>query len=154
MITVQEAKKAIEELKAQGTSEEDLLGILYHMYQKSEIDLDEFTTLTDALGYELTEEFVQASDENKKNFFDFGGQENVGETGQESKTNEENDDEDDTKDQNDDSQNDGQGDKPSEENQGQDKEEGKQPDQSDSKEPGKEDDDELKEARKLYGFDK
>lgn len=146
MITVQEAKKAMDELKAQrNVTDEDLLGMLYLMFQDDKITFDELEALVDSLGYQITEEFRNMSpeDQKTKGYTEVDEEDAEGLSDKEIEQGKEMGEESDKD-----------GDKPSEENQGQDKEEGKQPDQSDSKEPGKEDDDELKEARKLYGFDK
>ena len=56
MITIEEAKKAMDSFKAQGTSDEELLGALYLMFQDEKITLDELEALLDSLGYEFTDE--------------------------------------------------------------------------------------------------
>lgn len=66
MITIEEAKKAMDEMMAQGTSEDDMLGILYLMFQDDKISFDELEALVDALGYEITEEFRNMSPEDQK----------------------------------------------------------------------------------------
>lgn len=66
MITIEEAKKAMDEMMANGTSEDDMLGILYLMFRDDKISLDELEALVDALGYELTEEFKNMSPEDQK----------------------------------------------------------------------------------------
>lgn len=66
MITIEEAKKAMDEMMAQGTSEDEMLGILYLMFQDDEISFDELEALVDALGYEITEEFRNMSPEQQK----------------------------------------------------------------------------------------
>ena len=66
MITIEEAKKAMDEMMAQGTSEDEMLGFLYLMFQDDEISFDELEALVDALGYEITEEFRNMSPEQQK----------------------------------------------------------------------------------------
>ena len=65
-MTVQEAKKAIEELKAQGETEETMLGTFYLMFQDDVITVDELGDLCQLIGYELTEEFKNMSEEDQK----------------------------------------------------------------------------------------
>lgn len=66
MITIEEAKKAMDEMMAQGTTEEEMLGILYLMFQADKISLDELESLIGALGYEFTEEFMNMTPEQQK----------------------------------------------------------------------------------------
>ena len=65
-MTVEEAKESFEELRRQGATQEDILGTLYYMYGKDEIDFNQFEALANVLGYELTDEFKALSDEDKK----------------------------------------------------------------------------------------
>lgn len=65
-MTIEEAKEALEELKKEGNSEEDILKILYVMYQDDAITLSDLRSFTELLGYEFTEEFEAMSDEDKK----------------------------------------------------------------------------------------
>lgn len=66
-MTVDEAKNAIEELKAQGLTDEGIAASLYSMYQDDKIDLDQFGALVKLVGYELSEEFMAMDDAEKKN---------------------------------------------------------------------------------------
>lgn len=65
-MTIEEAKEALEQLKQEGNSEDDILKIMYLMYVDDELNLSDLRTLTKLLGYEFTDEFEAMSDEDKK----------------------------------------------------------------------------------------
>ena len=65
-MTKQEAQKAFEELKSQGYSEEDILGVLYLMFTDDKLSLEELGGMVDALGYHLNEDFENMSEEDQK----------------------------------------------------------------------------------------
>ena len=65
-MTVEEAKKMIEELKAQGETEEDIVGVFFMMFQDDKLTLEEFEDLIGLMDYELTEEFKKLSPEEQK----------------------------------------------------------------------------------------
>lgn len=65
-MTIEEAKKALEQLKSEGYSEEDIMKTLYLMYANDKMDLDDLRALTELMGYEFTDEFMAMSDEDKK----------------------------------------------------------------------------------------
>lgn len=65
-MTVEEAKKAIEEFRAQGDTDEDIVGIFYMMFCDDKLSLEEFEDLLDLMDYELTEEFKAMTEEEKK----------------------------------------------------------------------------------------
>ena len=65
-MTYEEAKAAIEDLKAQGETEDDILKVLYLMFTKGEFDVETLRALVGTMGYEFTEEFEAMSDEDKK----------------------------------------------------------------------------------------
>lgn len=65
-MTLEEAKSALEELKQDGNSEEDILKILYLMYVDGELELSDFRTFNELMGYKLTDEFEAMSEEDKK----------------------------------------------------------------------------------------
>ena len=65
-MTIEEGKKAIEELKAQGNSEEEIAGAFYLMFVEGKIDVDQFDALVNLLGYHLTDEFKNMSPEDQK----------------------------------------------------------------------------------------
>lgn len=64
-MTVEEGKKAIEELKAQGNSEEEIAGSFYLMFVDGKIDVEQLDALVNLLGYHLTEEFKNMSPEDQ-----------------------------------------------------------------------------------------
>lgn len=65
-ITIEQAYIAMKQMMDEGTTEDDMLGILYLMYQNDKISLNELETLIDKLGYEFTEEFRNMTPEQKK----------------------------------------------------------------------------------------
>lgn len=65
-MTVDEGKKTIEELKAQGNSEEEIAGAFYLMFVEGKIDVEQFDALVNLLGYHLTDEFKAMSPEEQK----------------------------------------------------------------------------------------
>lgn len=65
-MTVEEAKKMIEELKAQGETEEDIVAGFYAMFCEGDIDVNELGDLVKLVGYELTDEFKNMSEEDQK----------------------------------------------------------------------------------------
>lgn len=65
-MTVEEAKKMIEELKAQGNTEEDIVAGFYMMFCDGDIDVNELGDLVQLVGYELTDEFKNMSLEDQK----------------------------------------------------------------------------------------
>lgn len=66
-MTIEEAKQALEQLKAEGNSEEDILKVLYLMYHDDKIELNDLRIFTELLGWEFTEDFEAMSEEDKKN---------------------------------------------------------------------------------------
>ena len=56
-MTLEEVKEFLEERKAEGESEEDILKVLYAMYVKGAIELSDLRTFTEALGWKFTDEF-------------------------------------------------------------------------------------------------
>ena len=65
-MTLEEAKKAVEELKAQGETEESMLGTFYLMFQDDVITVEELGDLCQLIGYKLTDEFKNMSPEDQK----------------------------------------------------------------------------------------
>lgn len=63
---LEDLKEALEELKAEGISEDDRLKILYLMYANDEIDLETLREMADYMGYEFTDEFEAMSEHDKK----------------------------------------------------------------------------------------
>ena len=65
-MTLDEANKVIDGLKAEGHSEEEILGAFYKMFQNDEIDINGLEGLVEAMGWHLTEEFKAMSPEDQK----------------------------------------------------------------------------------------
>lgn len=65
-MTYEEAKAAIEELKAKGETEDDILNVLYAMYTDDKLSLSDLRSFIGIMGYEFTEEFEAMSEEDKK----------------------------------------------------------------------------------------
>jgi hypothetical protein len=63
----EEAKQAIDAMKEQGKSDEELLFALYGMFQDNKIDVNELGDLVQLVGYELTDEFKNMSPDQQKN---------------------------------------------------------------------------------------
>lgn len=64
-MTVEEVNKAFDELRAQGADDEGILGVLYLMYQEDKLDTNQLREMVDILGYEFTPEFEAMSEEDK-----------------------------------------------------------------------------------------
>jgi hypothetical protein len=62
----EEAKQAIDAMKEQGKSDEELLFALYGMFQDNKIDVNELGDLVQLVGYELTDEFKNMSPDQQK----------------------------------------------------------------------------------------
>lgn len=143
-MTIDEAKKAFDEMRAQGADDNALLGTLYSMFQDDKIDVNQLGALVNVLGYELTEDFKKMSPEDQKTKGYEEGEEDKpaeGVTKEEvEKAKEFGNDEGEKKPEND------------EEDKGSAAEtEGEKPSSSDEKEDEEE---ERKEAERLFGFDK
>lgn len=67
-MTVNEAKEAIRELQAQGSSEEDIVASFYLMYSDGKINVDQLEALCGLLGYTLSDEFRGMSEEEQKTY--------------------------------------------------------------------------------------
>ena len=65
-MTIDEAKKAFDEMSAQGADDNAILGTLYRMFQDDKIDVEQLGALVNVLGYELTDEFKQMTPEDQK----------------------------------------------------------------------------------------
>lgn len=65
-MTLKEAIEAINELKAMGETEDDIISIFYQMFIDDKLALEEFRDLLSVMGYELTEEFLSMSPEDQK----------------------------------------------------------------------------------------
>ena len=65
-MTVQEGKDMIEELKASGWNEEEIVAGFYQLFTEDEININELGDLVGLVGYELSEEFKAMSPEDQK----------------------------------------------------------------------------------------
>ena len=64
-MTVEELNQVYDNLMADGASEEDILGMLYLMYQDEQINTNELEAMINVLGYEFSPEFKAMSEEDK-----------------------------------------------------------------------------------------
>lgn len=143
MITIQDAIQAMKEYQAQDdVSDEEMVGILYSMFQADKLSLNEFGAMLDGLGYELSEEFLNMSPEDQKT--KLYEEEDNGNEAAEGVSQEEVED---AKEYGDGQTNDGDDANKKEE------EKEENPFKKDNN-PQNGNDEERKEARKLYGFDK
>ena len=62
----EEATQAIDAMKEQGKSDEELLFALYGMFRDDKIDVNELGDLVQLVGYELTDEFKNMSPDQQK----------------------------------------------------------------------------------------
>ena len=65
-MTYEEAQKAIESLKAEGYSEEEILIVFHDMFRDGKMTIDELKEMVGLIGYEITEEFLNMSEEEQK----------------------------------------------------------------------------------------
>ena len=155
-MTVKEAKKAMDEMMAQGTTEDEMLGILYLMFQDDKLSFEELEALVEVLGYEITEEFRNMSPEDQKTKgYEYEDEPAEGvseEEVEDAKTTEGDNEGGESKPQD---GNEGNGEDNNEGGEEGGNESGDEKASNDGNEP-KEDseDEELDKARKLYGFDK
>ena len=61
-----DAEEFFNNLKRNGMTDDEILAILYKMFQDDKISLDALEALCAVLGYELTKEFKNMSMEDKK----------------------------------------------------------------------------------------
>ena len=65
-MTVEEARKVIDEMEAQGASKEEIAGAFYLLFRDDKIDSEQLEGLVNLLGYELNEEFKNMPVEEQK----------------------------------------------------------------------------------------
>lgn len=65
-MSIEELQKAVEEMKAQGQSEEEIAGAYYLLFRDGKIDLEQLEALVNNLGFELSEEFKAMDPETQK----------------------------------------------------------------------------------------
>lgn len=65
-MTIDEAKKTFDKMKAQGATEDEILGTLYLLFQDDKIDVNQLESLANVFGYKLTESFKAMTPEDQK----------------------------------------------------------------------------------------
>lgn len=65
-MSFEELQGALDQLRRQGYTEDDMLKVFYLMYSDGKINLDSLRTITETLGYEFTEDFENMSYDDKK----------------------------------------------------------------------------------------
>lgn len=65
-MTVEEVKKQFEKYREEGMSDDEIAVTLYLMFQKDVMNAEEFAELMDILGYEVGDEFLNATPEEQK----------------------------------------------------------------------------------------
>lgn len=65
-MTDTEVKDAVQQLKSEGYDESQIIGGYFDMFKNGEIDFDGFQGILSVMGYEVTDEFKNMSDEEKK----------------------------------------------------------------------------------------
>lgn len=65
-ITANEIKQTWDEFKAQGRTENDIIGAWYLMFKDGDITAQEFKTMLNVVGYDLSDEFMNMSEEEQK----------------------------------------------------------------------------------------
>lgn len=56
-MNAEEIKSLIEQLKAQGLDDEEIMTVFYETFTKGDMDRKDLETLAEAMGYELTDDF-------------------------------------------------------------------------------------------------
>lgn len=65
-MSVDEAKEAISEMRAQGNSDEEIAGAFYLMFVDGKLDVNQLNALVNLLGYHLSDEFMAMNPEQQK----------------------------------------------------------------------------------------
>lgn len=65
-MTVEEARKAIDEMESQGASKEEIAGAFYLLFRDDKIDTEQLEALVNLLGFELNDEFKNMGPEDQK----------------------------------------------------------------------------------------
>ena len=68
-MTIKEVEEAIEILKQQGNSDEDIAASFYLMYADNKIDINQFKALLAVLGYKLVDDFEKLSKKEQQKLF-------------------------------------------------------------------------------------
>lgn len=67
-MTKKELDEVLEQLQRDGHSDEDIAASFYLMFSEKKINLEQFIALLAAIGYEVDDEFLQMSDDEKRTF--------------------------------------------------------------------------------------
>ena len=65
-MTVKEGLKMVEMLKKEGYDEEQIVGGFYQLYIDGKVTVEQLQDLVKLVGWEVTEEFLNMSEEDKK----------------------------------------------------------------------------------------
>ena len=65
-MSVDEAKEAISEMRAQGNSDEEIAGAFYLMFVDEKLDVNQLNALVNLLGYHLSDEFMAMDPEQQR----------------------------------------------------------------------------------------
>ena len=65
-MTVKEGRKMVEMLKKEGFDEEQIVGGFYQLYIDGKVTVEQLQDLVKLVGWEVTEEFLNMSEEDKK----------------------------------------------------------------------------------------
>lgn len=69
-MTLEEAKKAFDQFKSEGMTEDQIAETLYLMFVDDKLNAAELKDLLGLIGYELTDDFLDLSPEQQKHMFD------------------------------------------------------------------------------------
>lgn len=68
-MTIKDIEEVIERLRKQGNSDEDIAASFYMMFADKKLDINQFRALLAVLGYELSDEFLNLSEEEQRKVF-------------------------------------------------------------------------------------
>lgn len=68
-MTIKDIEEVIETLRKQGNSDEDIAASFYMMFADKKLDINQFRALLAVLGYELSDEFLNLSEEEQRKVF-------------------------------------------------------------------------------------
>lgn len=65
-MTIEEARKVIEQMESQGASKEEIAAAFYLLFREDKIDSEQLEALVNLVGYELNDEFKNMDPEQQK----------------------------------------------------------------------------------------
>lgn len=68
-MTIKDIEEVIETLRKQGNSDEDIAASFYMLFADKKLDINQFRALLAVLGYELSDEFLNLSEEEQRKVF-------------------------------------------------------------------------------------